>query len=358
MTGGSWVSWVRWNLLAMMMWGVGCQSEAAPVEEPRRGAPVDVLELKAVEFVDRFEVLGTAQPQEVVRLSSDVPGRILRALVEEGDPVQRGQRVFQIDLEVDAAGVGVLQTQRDAAQRELERIEELRREGLATAQQLDRARTELAGAEQNLRQRELSVSRNQVTSPIAGFLATRMADAGEYANAGAPLAEVIDIDRIVVHAQVPESEIRYVNREGEVDVLFPGLNQVRKGQIHRVALRASDASRTYRVEIYVENEDHQILPGMRARLEFERERYEGVVLLPRDAILEGFRGREAMVVEGGVARVRTVTLGPGSGTEVVVLEGLSEGDQVILRGHRGLIDGARVEVITEQAQPATVEDPS
>ena len=338
--------------LWMVLLVLGCQGGEEVEETGRAGAPVDTLVLKSTTFVDRFEVLGTAQPLESVQLSAEVPGRIRRALVEEGDAVRRGQRVFEIDVEVDTAGLAVLRTQREAAERELARIEELRAEGLATAQQLDRARTELASAEQNLRQRELSVSRNYVTSPISGYLAMRRADAGEFANVGAPLGEVIDYDVVVVHAQVPESEIRYVNREGEVDVEFPALGETRRGRIHRMSLRVSETSRLYGVEIRVDNEEHQILPGMRARIAFERARLEEVVLLPRDGVLEGFRGREAMVVEDGQARVRSVTLGPGERDRVVVLEGLDAGDEVILRGHRGLIDGARVEVIStvEQGQ--------
>ncbi len=344
-------STLLFSVLFLSLLVVGCQPDDQPVAEERAGAPVDTLTVTSTSFVDRFEVLGTAQPLEAVQLSSDVPGRILRAHLEEGEKVRRGQRVFQIDVEVDAAGLAVLQTQVEAAERELQRIEELRREGLATAQQLDGARTELANARQSLRQRELSVSRNHVTSPIAGYLSVRFADPGEFANAGTPLAEVIDFDTVVVHAQVPESEIRYVRGAEEIDVYFPSLDETRQGRVHRVALRATDVSRTYRVESRVDNEDHHIRPGMRARLHFERQQYDDVVMVPRDSILEGFRGREAMVVEDGVARVRTVTLGPGSIREVVVFNGLSTGDEVILRGHRGLIDGARVEVIDNERQP-------
>lgn len=350
--------------LALLPLVQACQSEASTLaqEEPRRGAPVDVLELETTTFVDTFAVLGTAEPLETVQLSAEVPGRILQAYVEEGEAVRRGQPIFRIDVEVDQAGIDVLETQLQAAQRELTRLEALRAEGLATAQQLDRARTEVATVENNLRQRRLGVSRDLIASPIDGVLASRPADPGEYANPGAPLAEVIDYDTIVVHAQVPESELSYVQDRGDVDVFFPALNQTFTGQVHHIALRVSGTSRNFPVEIRLDNADRTIRPGMRARLHFERLRYENTVLLPRDAVLEGFLGREAMVLEdtnqGLRARVRPITLGPETRDRVVVLDGLSKGDRVILRGHRGLVDEARVEIVTSTTQASSNLDPS
>src|SRR5699024_9152441 len=98
--------------------------------------PVDILHLQPQDFTDSFEVLGTAQPVEAVHVTSDVPGRILQVYAEEGDQIRQGQNLFRVDVELDAAGVDLLETQLAAAQRELERIEKLRDQGLATAQQL------------------------------------------------------------------------------------------------------------------------------------------------------------------------------------------------------------------------------
>lgn len=359
----------RSTIMARIFFGLlliasfGCTSEAAPGGDKQgdiAASPVDTLVISTTSFVDTFEVMGTADPLESVHVSSDLPGRILAASFDEGDSIRRGQSLFRIDVEVDEAGLQALETRVNAAERELNRMQRLREEGLATAQQLDTAETELDNARQNLSQSQLSVSRNHVKSPISGFVAVRMADVGEYANPGSPLAEIIDFDTIVVNAQVPESEVRHVNKDRTIDVYFPALDQTVEGTIHRTALRATETSRTFRVEIRVDNQAHRIRPGMRARLHFERETYDDVIMIPRDAVLEGFRGREAMIVTGdetkGRAETRTITLGPGAGNYVVVTDGLEAGQRVILRGHRGLVDGGFVEVIDEAHQGRTEDD--
>lgn len=340
----------------LLLCTVGCSSEAAPTADEQGVAPtpVDVLRLEGRDFLDTFDVLGTAQPVESVHAASDVPGRILEVFAEEGDKLKRGQALFRVDVEIDAAGVEVLETQVAAAERELDRIRQLRQEGLATAQQLDAAETDVANARQSLKQRQISVSRDRVVSPINGYLSMRYVERGEFAGAGSPLAEIIDFDTIVVYAQVPESQVRYVTKDRTLDVYFPSMKTSFEGTVHRVALRATDTSRTYRVEIRIDNKDHRIRPGMRARLRFERELYEGAITVPREAILQGFGAQEAMVVveDGGEQRaeVRKVRLGPGADEEVLVVEGLRAGERLIWRGHRSLVQGALVEVITEEAQ--------
>ncbi len=336
----------------------GCDSEASPMgdddEQTVDPSPVDTLVLAPQSFVDTFEVLGTAEPHHTVTASSEMPGRIVADYFDEGDAVSRGQRLFRIDTEVDEAGIDVMETNLVAAERELERLERLQAEGLATDQQVDAARTDLEAAEKNLRQSRISVGRNVVHSPRAGHVAVKLAEAGEFANAGAPLAEIIDYSTIVIYAQVPESKIRYVDSDAVVAVDIPALNTTVDGQVQRVSLRASSTTRTYTAEVHVDNQELSIRPGMRARIHFERERLEEVIIIPRDSILEGFHGREAMVVDGdaevGPAQVRQLTTGAGTRDEVVVLDGLDPGDRLILRGHRGLIGDAAVRIIDEERQ--------
>ncbi len=349
----------------MLLLNAGCDSEAAEPDGDEMEvtpSPVDTLVLASTDFVDTFEVLGSTEPVDAVDIASDVPGKILNAYADQGDEVQRGAVLFRIDTETDEAGQEVLQTQVEAAQRELDRLERLREEGLTTEQAVDNARTELAQAEKNLRQSEVSIGRSSVSSPLSGHLATRYADAGEFANAGTPLAEVIDYSTIVVHARVPESQIRHLNVDDStyLDIEFPALEKSVVGEVEKVALRPSAATRTFRVEVHVDNEDLAIRPGMRARVHFERDRFEEIVMIPRDSILEGYEGREAMVVEGdetmGRATTRKLKTGPGTRDELVVESGLEPGDRLILRGHRGLIGDAKVEVIDEAHQGREGDD--
>ncbi len=342
---------------------LGCDpSSGKPEDREVDPDPVETLVVEPTDFTDTFEVLGTAEPEESVEVASEFPGDVLDVNVEEGDEVNRGDLLFRIDTETDEAGREVLKTQVDAAKRELERLERLNEEGLATQQQVDNARTDLERAERDLRQSDVSIGRHRVRSPVDGRVAMRMVDAGEFASAGVPLIEIVQFDTVVVYAQVPESEIRYVDTDDttELEVDIPALDETYTGEIRRVALRPSASTRTYTVEVHVDNEDQAIRPGMRARTHFQRDHYDDVLLIPRDSILEGFDGREVMVVDGdeetGRAEVRSITTGPGTRNDVVVFSGLEPGERLVLRGHRGLIADAKVEVVEEHRQGDDKED--
>ncbi|RAL20432.1 hypothetical protein DL240_16640 [Lujinxingia litoralis] len=347
--------------LALTLALVGCNSEAAnmpaaeEVELPP--TPVNAIELQATDFTDTFDVLGTAEPVDSVRLMAEVPGRILNAYVEEGEEVKRNQKIFRIDVELDAARIDLMNTQVDAADRELRRLQRLRAEGLATPQQIDQATTSLENARQNLRQARIGVSKNRVTSPLAGHLVNRNAEPGEFANPGLALAEVIVYDTIVVHAQVPESELRHLDKSATIEVHIPALDKSFEGTIHRVGLRPLGATSTYPVEIRVDNANLEIRPGMRASLRFERDHHEDVVMVPREAILEGYNARETMVVSAdGTAELRQVEVGPGNATHIMVTRGLSPGDRLIVRGHRALVSGTHVKVVPDPHASAPSTD--
>jgi RND family efflux transporter MFP subunit len=340
----------------------GCASESDPPESksaaPGEAAamPVDTLVLSPQAFVDRFEVLGTAEPLATVSLITEIPGRVLSANFKEGDAVRRGQTLYRVDVEVDAARLDVLQSQVASAKRELSRMQNLAREGLATPQQVDQAETALENAELNLRSSRIGLSRNVVNSPISGHVTRKMVEAGEYASPGVPMAEVVLYDTIVIRALLPESEVRYVRPGTVLPVQIPALGREVQGEVKRVDIIAKSPSLTYPVEIHLSNEDLSILPGMSARIQITREVLEDVIIVPREAILEGFNAQEAMVVdlkEGKTrAGLRQVRLGPGHESVVVVHEGLKGGDRLIVRGHRGLVSGAGVEVFREQQQQA------
>lgn len=350
------------SALALALLVGACTSEAAnkPAERAELPpTPVSALTLHATDFTDTFDVLGTAEPVDSVRLMAEVPGRILNAYVEEGEEVKRGQSIFRIDVELDSARIDLLQTQVDAADRELRRLQRLRAEGLATPQQIDQANTSLENARQNLRQAQIGVSKNRVTSPLAGYLVNRTAEPGEFANPGVALAEVIVYDTIVVHAQVPESELRHLGDSDTIDVEFPALQRSFEGTIHRVGLRPLGATSTYPVEIRIANEDLQIRPGMRANLRFEREHYEQVIMVPREAVLEGYNARETMVVsQDGSAELRQVEVGPGNATNIMITAGLNPGDRLIVRGHRALVSGTRVDIVADPTATVSTDEPA
>lgn len=335
----------------------GCAggTDQAAVEGEQTGGsvaavPVSTLVIESTNFTDSFEVLGRTEPLETMRAAAETPGLIVSAPFSEGDTVKRGQVLYRIDAKMDNAQIAVLKNQISTARRESERLENLKKDGLATAQQVDQARSSLDAAELNLRQVEVGKAKGTVISPISGYVTQKSADQGEYASPGTPLATIVVYDTIVVHALVPESQIRHVKKGQEFEIEIPALERSFVGTVDRLGIIAKSPSLTYPVEIKIPNPELTILPGMRTVMKIARQEFSDVIIVPREAILEGYNSREAMVATSGgdgktMAALRKVVLGPGTGSSVMITEGLEVGDRLIVQGHRGLVAGSSVEII-------------
>ncbi len=115
-----------------------------------------------------------------------------------------------------------------------------------------------------------------------------------------------------------------------------------EGRIHFVGPAANRKNRTFPAEVAVGNRSGELRPGMIAPVSLVKRRYEGVVVVPRDALLDREDGSVAFVAEDSRANIRPVVLGPSEGDRIVVLEGLAIGERLVVAGHRNLVDGQPV----------------
>jgi membrane fusion protein (multidrug efflux system) len=332
--------------------------EAVATAPPIIAIPVETVTAESVPFVDMVEVAGVVEPIYEVQVSAEAPGRVLAAPFIEGEKIVKGQLLLRVDGESNTAQISLLQSQLSTAQREFDRTKQLAKQGLSTPQQLDQAAAAVDGASLSIKQAKVGLGKTNVRSPITGYVAQKFAEVGEYVGPGAPLAHIVDYDTVKVMASVPESDVRFITPDKEVEIWIPALDKSFKGKVFR---RSIVATRTFPVEIHVPNESLEILPGMRASVVVPRKDYGAIVVVPRDAILEGFNRQEAMVLgeASGTdfkAELRAVELGPAKGANVAVLSGLKAGEKLIVKGHRSLADGTKVRVVNAAATAEPVAE--
>lgn len=355
---------LRWAAVLLLFAGVaplGCEpspSKASPAAKAAEAQvpavdpiPVETLAVESGDHDETFAVFGTLEIGSSVRVSAETAGRALDVPFEEGEKVRAGSRLIRVDTQLDSARIKVLESQVDSAQREFDRASSLAGQGLATPQQLKQTKAALETAQLNLRQAEIAASRAGVRSPVTGWIHRKIVDEGEWVAPGSPIAEIVDLERLELVGNVPESRLRFVSEGDSVQVHIPAMDHHVPGTIKRIGLQALGQTRTFPVEIEVENPELKLRAGMHARIDFVKKRWSNAVLIPRDAVLQGFSGAEAMVYPGGeapegAAELRKLKLGPNAGERVVVLDGLRAGDRLVVRGHRGLVDGALVRQVS------------
>ena len=375
-----------------------------------KGEQVYVEPVQRRDIQDVVSAPGQIDPKVKFNISAHVIGKIERLYFEEGDWVEKGDKL--VDLEKIAfraaadQAASILANRRidvrraeinlETARRNYERAQSLSRQGILTEELLERARfeydtarTTLASAQEAIRQASAAVrqstedlQRTTLVAPMSGRIVQKNAQEGEVVvtgtmnNPGSVIAVLADLSEVLVEAEVGETEVVkvQVGQKAEVRVdAIPGAEF--EGTVAEIgssaAQRAGVATgiRYFKVKIALVEPDQRLRPGMTAQVDIITEAREDALSVPVQSVVErnpediaegraprrGSDGDEAkekyvFVVVDGAAEAVKVSTGISNATHVVITEGLSGSESVItgpFRMLRNLKNGEPVRIETE-----------
>jgi RND family efflux transporter MFP subunit len=213
-------------------------------------------------------------------------------------------------------------------------------------------REEVMASSKNLTQSEIDVKiarmeldKTRILAPFSGVVTAVRVSPNEHVSAGRELFTLVDISRIKVKAKVLESEIGKMKLGREVDVRFAAYpDKVFKGVVDAISPVVDADDKTCAVHIAVGNPAEEIKPGMHAEVEIAAEVYSDRLIVPQDAVLTRGGRKLVFVVEGGLAKWRYVEIGVENELFAEILDGVKEGEMVIVEGHFTMAHDARVTV--------------
>jgi multidrug efflux pump subunit AcrA (membrane-fusion protein) len=378
---------------------IGLRPQAERVESHHQGYTVEVLEIQRRDYQHIISGFGTAAPIQTAELSAELNGIIkeIDNTHRVGTKIEQGQLLCKIDdekyrqelakkkslLEESASDIkridqdlkntreraGIAAKERDFAQQEVARQLELREAGAGTEQTLEQKQRELQSAERflleiqnqievrrlervktdstirsrnaDLKLAQLDLDHCEIRSPIAGVIAERNVDPGELVNSGTSLFRIVDMSVVEIPVQIPESESGAITLDAAVTVALPqDVNRTWEGTITRIAPEVDELNRTVAVYVQVENEglDTQLRLGQLVEARINGVLYADAVILPRRALIDGF----AFVKEGDSASRREPDILRALGDELILNDGVNEGENLIISNLEVLYDGAKV----------------
>ena len=333
--------------LVLAACGGGMPEREAPSEPP----PVAVHTRTAVFGPMASSVLasGGVEPWRRVEPGSKILGRVDSVTVREGDQVEAGRVLARLesgDLEAAVAqaraAVEMAEAQLTNAEAQYRRMTELAQRGSATAKNLEDATAAWSVAEASLAQAqanrvaaEVTLGYAEIRSPIAGYVVAKQIEAGDMATPGRPLFVLEDLSRVQVAVQVAEEDVASLTAGAPAWLELGGLPGEIEARIDRILPAGDPASRTFTVQLVVDNSDGRLRSGMFARARFERGRREALFVPEDGGSASRTARRRVRVVEDGRARLRWVQLGRAAGGGVEVLSGLEAGETFRLAGSGG-----------------------
>jgi multidrug efflux system membrane fusion protein len=238
---------------------------AADLSAEEAPASVRTRTLTATPHVSHLLIRGTTEASRDVQVKAEIRGRVVEVLAEKGDFVNADQPIVRLkadDREARLAQAKALLAQRKI---EYEAAKTLSEKGYRAETQLAAAKAALDAAEAAVRSAQVNVDNLIVHAPFDGVLDTRDVEMGDFVDSGDVVGRVVDLQPVLGVAQVSERDIGNVatGQSGQLRLITGATFQ---GRVSFISKAADPATRTYRVELEVSNEDAAIPDGMTAEI--------------------------------------------------------------------------------------------
>ncbi|MEZ5988149.1 MAG: efflux RND transporter periplasmic adaptor subunit [Planctomycetota bacterium] len=374
---------------------------------------VSVAEVGRRSFQARIEVLGEVEALRETHLALEVDGLVTDVPVEEGQRVAKDEVLLRLSTEkrelsrdeaaarlelarkeledlrlgsreeaIREARALLEQSQALLAEevRELDRVNGLLEQGIASSKDKTAAETRttaaraqvaqrqaaldllekgpraerIAAAEQEMlaRKSELAkvvyeIRQSALKAPFAGVVTEKRTELGTYVRQGDALLTLVQLDPIEVRVTMPETWVARIRAGQEASIRSEALpGRTWKAAVAAVVPRGSSLGRAFPVRLELPNPEHRLLPGMSIRATFVLAASKDVLAIPADAVVQSPRGDAVFVVVDGKAQRREVRIGRRDEGWLEVLDGVAEGEKVIVRGNERLPPGGPVQVVT------------
>ncbi len=324
------------------------EAETAVVSQQNASVSVRVDTVQTKNVNAEFVANGTFAPLQELRFSSENSGRVARVLVDEGDQVRVGQTLAVIKGDRLSVDVQSAEAAYQTAQADMQRYENAFKTGGVTRQQLDQAKLALSNAKARLDQANITYGDATIKATINGVVNRRMIEPGSVVAPGTELFEIVNVSKLLLRVTVNESQVPLLKIGQEVAIkasVFPDKSFA--GRISFIAPKA-DASLNFPIEIEVTNTaDSELKAGMYGTAKFapSAQAADKIRVVDRNAFVGGLKANQVFVVRNGTAHLTKITSGRVFGEDVEVLNGLQDGDFVVVSGQINLVDGAKVTVI-------------
>ncbi|MEH6634433.1 MAG: efflux RND transporter periplasmic adaptor subunit [Halioglobus sp.] len=249
--------------------------DSAPQEHPAlaiqvgsgNGAGSRVLSRVRAEVIDaeprtRFLVLrGRTESKRMVQVQAEITGKVVSRPVERGMRVEEGDLLCELAVDDRAAAVAEAQAALEDTRIQYEGVLKLKEQGLQSQTAIASSAARLEAARAQLRRQVLNLERTQITAPFGGMVEDMQMNTGDYAVPGASCATLIDLDPMLVRADVTESEVESLV-PGDRVIGRTSVGREIEGMVSFVGKQSDPITRTYPVEMTVENADYSIRSGL------------------------------------------------------------------------------------------------
>lgn len=338
-------SLVRWLLVVAIVGGIGylvygklnrAEKKKAGNESKSAGGPkaltVDGYIASTEQLDNAIETSGTLQSNEEISLQSEINARVVKIYFKEGQIVPKGTlliKLYDADL---SAQVLKVKTQRQLAQKSLERLQYLlEREGVSK-QEVDVAQSQVDAFDADMAVAKAQLQRTEIRAPFSGKIGLRYVSEGAIVTPTTVIASFQQTNPLKVDFSIPEKYTDKVKVGDVVSFNVSSESKAYEGKVYAIEPKIDLATRTVKLRALVPNGANQIRPGQFAQVKLRLGQTPQALMVPSQAIIPGTKDKQVVISRQGKASYQTVETGTRTDTKVQILSGIQAGDTVITTG--------------------------
>jgi membrane fusion protein (multidrug efflux system) len=320
--------------------------------QQRRGSSTQVVVAAAQTqaFPIIVEALGTAVANESVNLTAQQAEIVKTVLFEDGDIVEEGQLLIELNDLQERARVNELAINLAEAKRQLARIKGLAKQNVASEQLLDEQKANVDALQAQKDVADVQLAELKVNAPFAGRLGIRQVSIGSLVRPGDVISTLDDLSVVKVDFSISELHLASVAKGQPIaasSIAYPG--EVFTGQITSIDSRIDPVTRAIQVRAIIPNPEYRLRPGMLLQINVEKRVVDALVIPEQALIPEGESQFVYIIDDESKARKTKVVVGQRKPGYVQVLGGLDAGQVVVTEGTLKVRDGGTVEVLSSAA---------
>lgn len=304
-------------------------------------AMVSVTPVSKSSFNHYLDIQARVESDNNVMVAAQMPGKVIRMLVKDGDRVGKGQVIALLDAETISKGIEEVKNQYQLVKTVYEKQKSLWEQKIGTEIQFLQAENNKVALEKKIESLNAQLEMTRVKSPLSGVVEQTFVKEGEMA--AGPVARVVNGSDYKVVADVAEGYTSNINQGDAITIEFPDLKKSVSQRITKVGAVINPMSRTFTVESRIGN-IAGLKPNMIAKVHLQDYKKGSAFVVPVNLVQNDIGGQFVYVEKGGIAVKKPVKTGMAYGNAVEIIEGLELGDRLITVGYLDLVVNQKVVV--------------
>lgn len=319
-------------------------SDTADAAQGKQATMVNVAAVQQMPFVHYINVQGRVVSDKNIMLSAKTAGTIKKIYVDEGEAVQQGQVLAQIDPDLLNRSMEELQTSLSLATTLYERQKNLWEQNIGTEVQYLQAKNNKEALESKRASLQEQLQQTKIIAPFSGIVDDVSIREGEVAAPNTPAIRIVSPTEFKIRAEIAENYIAVVEKGNTVMVRLPNYDESIPSRVTTVSRVINPTNRTFQIEVSLpDSVSKNLKANMVVNVGVEDYRNQEAVVVPINAVQFTDDGSDYIfVAEGKKAVMRPIRIGKTYNDDAEVLSGLKPGDKIVVTGHRNLVDNQAI----------------